>query len=140
MTKQQPMTLTDWRGNPFTIGTTIFYPRMSGRSCEIQEGVVIDIWDAVYDRDVYRWVRFNPEKISHQDATGNDRQTRVKVHPTGRGSRNFYRSDQRLVTDEQGEYVRDEHGRAVWESVDLKPVTLMIIENITVVTCTHKDG
>ncbi|MGI5281692.1 hypothetical protein ACQEVF_59125 [Nonomuraea polychroma] len=138
MTEQQPMTLTDWRGNPYTVGTTIYYPRMSGRSCEIQEGVVIDIWDAVWDRDVFKWVRFNPDKPSHQDVTGRDRQTRVKVQPTGRGSRNFYRSDSRLVTDEHGEVVRDETGRAVWEKTELKPVTLMIIENVTVATCTHK--
>jgi hypothetical protein len=35
--------LQDWRGNAYTIGDRILYPRMSGRSCEMQEGRVTKI-------------------------------------------------------------------------------------------------
>ena len=137
MTEQQPMTRTDWRGNLYTIGTTIFYPRMSGRSCEIQGGVVLDIWEAVYDIVNFNgWVRLNPDNPAHQAAKEQNRATRVKVQPTGRGSRNFYRTDERTVKDESGETVRDERGYAVWEKTEPKPVTILITENITVAEAT----
>ncbi|MFI6485211.1 hypothetical protein ACIBH1_45385 [Nonomuraea sp. NPDC050663] len=130
----EQMTLTDWRGNPYTVGTTVLYPRMSGRSCEICEGVVVDIWEAVYDRKLYKWVRANPDKLAHQAVTGRDREMRVKIQPNGRGSRDFYRSDSRAARDENGDYVYDDDGHMVFEKVDLKPVTLTIIENVTVLT------
>jgi hypothetical protein len=38
-----PDTLTDWRGNTYTIGDRVLYPRTSGRSCEIQEGRITKI-------------------------------------------------------------------------------------------------
>ncbi|MFI9553691.1 hypothetical protein [Nonomuraea endophytica] len=124
------ITLTDWRGNTYTVGTTIFYPRMSGRSCEIQEGQVIEIWEAVFDNRKYRWVRFDADNPNHQ---GVKRETRVKIQP-GRGSRGFYRDDTRRVEDEHGNIVRDEQGHAVWEKVEARAVTLAILENITVVS------
>ncbi|WP_424533677.1 hypothetical protein ACOZ38_25410 [Sphaerisporangium viridialbum] len=131
----EPRTITDWRGNPYTVGTTIFYPRMSGRSCEMAEAVVVDIYDVVWGcDDKIRWERFDPENPAHQAASGRNRVTRVKVQPTGRGSRDFYRSDRRIVKDENGETVRNDEGYAVWEKTDIKPVTLMIINNITVPT------
>jgi hypothetical protein len=128
------MTLADWRGNPYTVGTMIFYPRMSGRSCEIQEGIVLDIWEAVEDRSkAWRttWVRLDPNNPAHQDK---ERETRVKVQPTGRSSRDFYRSNHKVKRDEHGEIVYDEKGRAVWEKTDAKPVTLKVIDNVTVAT------
>ncbi|MFG1709197.1 hypothetical protein ACFLIM_39000 [Nonomuraea sp. M3C6] len=130
MTEQQPMTLTDWRGNPYTVGTLIFYPRMSGRSCEIQEGEVLDIYEAVYDRRTYRgWMRYDAANPDHE---GEERETRVKVQPTGRSSRDFYRTNHQVKRDEHGEIVRDENGRTVWEKAEAKPVTLTVIDNVTV--------
>ncbi|GAA4946259.1 hypothetical protein HD597_006786 [Nonomuraea thailandensis] len=145
MTSEQAeaRTLTDWRGNPYTVGTTVFYPRMSDRSCEIQEGVVIDIWDAVYEYGKWRWVRFDPANPKHQaEAAKPDGRivTKVKVQPTGLGSRNFGRADSTLVQDEQGRLVHDELGRPVYEVGELKPAVIEIIQNITVATCTHRDG
>ncbi|MEU7891727.1 hypothetical protein AB0B45_02555 [Nonomuraea sp. NPDC049152] len=136
MTNEQTelRTLTDWRGNPYTIGTTIFYPRGSSGSIEIQEAEVIDIWDVVTDPDTYDWARFDPDNPKHQ---GLKRTTRVKVQPTGRSSRP---SNYQVKRDEQGEIVRDEDGHPEWEQyeVEHKPVTLLIIGNVTVVdTCTH---
>lgn len=32
--------ITDWRGNEYGVGDTILYPRQSGHSVEIAEGVV----------------------------------------------------------------------------------------------------
>ncbi|MFC7582468.1 hypothetical protein ACFQYP_00660 [Nonomuraea antimicrobica] len=53
-----PLTLTGWRGNPYTVGTTtILYPRGTGGSCEIQEGIVLEIWEIVYDLDKFRRAR-----------------------------------------------------------------------------------
>jgi hypothetical protein len=127
------MTLTDWRGNPYAIGTLIFYPRMSGRSCEIQEGIVLDIWDVVRDRSKFAWIRFDASNPSHQDT---ERVTRIKVQPTGRSSRDFYRSNHQVKRDEHGEVVLDENGRSVWEKTEAKPVTLLITEDVTVAEAT----
>ncbi|MEV4749026.1 hypothetical protein AB0K21_21830 [Streptosporangium sp. NPDC049248] len=138
-TESEPRTLTDWRGNSYTVGTRVFYPRMSGRSCEIQEGTVLDIWDAVYDFDKFRWVHFDPDNPRHQKISGRDRVTKVKVQPTGRGSRDFYRSNKQHKKDNDGKLLYGDDGWPVMEDADAKPVTLAIIENITVV-CTHEDG
>lgn len=60
------LTWTDWRGHDYTVGDTILYARMSGRSCEMAEGIVEDL--AVYYKDDrYRWTRLKdgeavPEK------------------------------------------------------------------------------
>lgn len=128
------MTLTDWRGNPYAIGTLILYPRMSGRSCEVQEGTVLDIYEAVYDRRNHRgWTRYDAANPNHQ---GQERETRVKVQPTGRSSRDFYRSNRQVRRDEHGEIIRDENGHTMWEKTEAKPVTLLITENITVAEAT----
>lgn len=42
-TPENPDTLTDWRGNTYTIGDRVLYPRTSGRSCEMQEGRVLKV-------------------------------------------------------------------------------------------------
>lgn len=90
----------DWRGHEYAVGDTVIYPRMSGRSCEIQEGVVEKIVE--YD---------SPRSRAVQDATGtvirdeNDRVTyervievgrKVRIRPT-RNSRRFYRWDEKAV-------------------------------------------
>lgn len=127
-------TLTDWRGNSYTIGTTIFYPRGSSSSIEIQEAKVVGIWDAVTDPDTYDWARFDPNNPKHQDL---ERTTKVKVQPTGRSSRP---TNYRVKRDEHGEVILNEDGRPEWEQyeVEHKPVTLVIISNITVATCTDQ--
>jgi len=51
------LTWTDWRGNDFTVGDTILYARMSGRSCEMAEGVVVDLFVVYRDPDKYKWTR-----------------------------------------------------------------------------------
>jgi hypothetical protein len=51
------LTWTDWRGNDFTVGDTILYARLSGRSCEMAEGVVEDLFVVWRDRETYKWVR-----------------------------------------------------------------------------------
>ncbi|QFY09607.1 hypothetical protein GBF35_25765 [Nonomuraea phyllanthi] len=124
------MTLTDWRGVPYTIGTLIVYPRGSGGAIEVQEGEVLDIWEAVYDTDVFRWVRYEPNNTDHD---GLERVTRVKVQPTGRCSREPIRHQQ-LHYGEQGHIVFDENGRPVLVPAKAKPVVLLITENITVAT------
>lgn len=48
------ITVEDFRGNTYGVGDTVLYPRMSGRSCELQEGTVVEIkWyeDSEYYRD-----------------------------------------------------------------------------------------
>ncbi|MER7365953.1 hypothetical protein [Nonomuraea wenchangensis] len=125
MTEQQPMTLTDWRSNPYTVGTLILYPRSQGRTVEVQEGKVLDIWDVVW---AGRWVRFEPNNTDHE---GLERVTRVKVQPTGRCSRYDIRHKQ-LLYDEQDQIVYGEDDRPVLVQAAAKPVTLLITENITV--------
>lgn len=45
--------VVDWRGNEIRVGSTVVYPRMSGRSCEIQEGTVEAIFRHAQDRTIY---------------------------------------------------------------------------------------
>lgn len=118
------MKLTDWRGNEYGVGDTVLYARMSGRSCEISEATVVDIWEAYPDYNLRRgwWVRLQE---GQQPPEGKRTETRVKVQPNGRGSRNFYRTDYDYVKNAEGDYERVETG--------IKPVTLNIIANITAV-------
>lgn len=51
------MKLTDWRGNEYGVGDTVLYPRVDGRSAEMAEGVVKEIYVAFYDHDDYKWKR-----------------------------------------------------------------------------------
>jgi hypothetical protein len=62
------LTWTDWRGNDFTVGDTVLYARLSGRSCEMAEGVVTDLMVMYRDPDKYEWARLPegeavPEKL-----------------------------------------------------------------------------
>lgn len=52
-------TWTDWRGNDYTEGDTILYARMSGRSCEMAEGVVVELREFYYSDD-YKWEKLEP--------------------------------------------------------------------------------
>jgi hypothetical protein len=174
------MELTDWRGNVYRKGSRVLYAAMSGRSVELQEAVVVEIYTAYMDQKSYKWKKlkegeevpyqlcWNPEL---QDYTpGLDRvksEVRVKLQPNGRGSRDFHmRNDTAVsyVNRDSGEEVdwkyisknyygtaeKDQWGytkdyQAVhnkiaedgWERketyVTPKPVTLTVIDNITVI-------
>lgn len=50
----------DWRGNHYTVGSLILYTRMSGRSCELAEGRVADLYEVYYGHDDYKWHRLEP--------------------------------------------------------------------------------
>ena len=79
------MNVTDWRGNTYTLGDTILYPRMSGRSVEMQEAVVVDLYHVHYSRETWDWAR-----LPEGEAVTAETPLRVRVRPTGRGSRKFY--------------------------------------------------
>jgi len=106
-------TWTDWRGNPYTVGDTVLYPRLSGRSVHMCEGVVTDLFE-VYQGADYKYVRLapgetaplheiwtwqNPEDPAErsryrrdgwehvQVAVPRDTERRAKIKPTGRSSR-----------------------------------------------------
>lgn len=128
------MRLTDWRGNEYGVGDTILYARMSGRSCEISEATVVDIWQAYSDGGRYNRLAEGDEVPTVQVFNYGTREyetrparieVRVKVQPNGRGSRNFYRTDFDYRENAEGGYDRVETG--------IKPVTLHIIANITAV-------
>lgn len=96
------MRLTDWRGNEYGIGDTVLYPRTSGRSVEMSEATVADIYH-VYYGDNYKWERWDgegPEPTKRVfdgwDEEGNRKtkevsglEIRVQLQPTGHTSRNF---------------------------------------------------
>lgn len=48
----------DWRGNHYTVGSLVLYARMSGRSCEMAEGRVVDLYEVYYDN--YKWNKLAP--------------------------------------------------------------------------------
>jgi hypothetical protein len=146
------MKVTDWRGNAYTIGDTVLYPRMSGRSCEMAEATVADIWLTYTSPETYKWVRLKegqePPIVWHsgmgenpEDPTGPNiwqrreapakTELRVRLQPNGRGSRDFYRADSVFLRDENGSMIRDEDDRAVRVQVPIKPVTLTVVENVT---------
>lgn len=91
------MNKTDFRGNDYGIGDTVLYPRMSGQSCEMQEGVVVafkpfedERWvpNPYFDpNEDYNWktnplrlrekftnhkVQIRPTKSSRFERTGNE--------------------------------------------------------------------
>lgn len=59
--------ITDWRGNEYGVGDTILYPRQSGHSTEIVEGVVEMIFlstPTYYSKPGGVTVRVNPTRSS----------------------------------------------------------------------------
>lgn len=131
------MILTDWRGNDYTIGDTVLYPRTSGRSVEMSEGVVLEIvrgWGGMYNSFTRLAEDEDPPEIRQRDGWDHEaRETiwttvtapvvyRVKLKPSGRTSRNFgYYSD----WERNEETGRREH------TGDVKPVTIQNVQNIT---------
>jgi hypothetical protein len=138
------MRLTDWRGNEYGVGDKVIYGRMSGRSVEMQEAVVAEIYRAYQDNETYKWKRLAEDdeipfmRIYQQlgpDPRGDwgylptgdpvEITVRVRVQPTGKGSRSFYRDDYTASWPDGYE------GKMIVTPHDPKPVTLIIIENIT---------
>lgn len=117
--------LQDWRGNTYGVGDLIVYPRASGRSVEMSDGVVEAIFEVFYDTDSYGWKRVEGANVP-EDAR---RAMRVRVKPTGLGSRGFWRGDWRTYKAE-----REGTGKA-----DVKPVTLINVENITAIVSADDD-
>jgi len=83
--------LIDWRGNVYTVGDTILYPRASGRSLEMQEGRVVAIKPYNFKRYVY----------SDSDEV-EEMRYKVQVDPirSSRFSTGGYRSVEKVVTIE----------------------------------------
>lgn len=49
----------DWRGAEYRAGTRVYYPRMSGRSCELTEAEVVEI----RDRQQWSWKDDGPTEM-----------------------------------------------------------------------------
>ena len=80
---------TDFRGNTFTIGDTVVYPRMSGRSCELQEGIVLAM--KPYTEEKFIGFKY-PDSRKYEDRIYETvTKYKVKIKPT-RNSRGFYRT------------------------------------------------
>lgn len=105
------MRLTDWLGTEYGVGDTIVYPVGSGRSVEMQQATVLDIWTVYNCPKDYKWKRLKegeevPSKLrwnadTHErEPNGEpvDTQLRVRLQPNGKGSRDFHtRTDDKLV-------------------------------------------
>lgn len=107
------MRLTDWLGNEYGPGDTVIYPVMSGRSIEMQQATVIDIWTVYQCPKDYKWKRLDegaevPYKLKHTLVDGEWNyvefdekarlERRVRLQPNGKGSRNFHtRTDEKTV-------------------------------------------
>lgn len=123
--------LTDWRGNQFTVGSLVLYPRMSGRSAEIQEATVTDIWMVYRCPENFDWKRL-PEGaepplgrswnrvLGDYEMVPAKTELRIKVQPI-KSSRNFHRS---------ADYDR-------WKNPEVetsyREATLTITENVTAI-------
>lgn len=79
----------DWRGNLVAPGDTVLYPRMSGRSVEMREASVLEVWRKVADRRRYRW-----DEVLRRHEYDYAAQYVYKLQPTGPGSREFYAGEQ----------------------------------------------
>lgn len=89
--------IVDFRGNIYRVGDTVVYPRMSGRSCELQEAIVVEI-KPFNDTRYVENPAFDPNAPSDNYRKVNQRHIpetfinyKVKVLPT-RNSRGFYRT------------------------------------------------
>jgi hypothetical protein len=126
--------MKDWRGNALTPGCVVLYPRTSGRSCEVQEGILLDVWRVYKPPGSWEWKRLHdgqdvpteevPEWDRHFDPAKPTRpcenELRVRIQPT-RSSRDFHRGG--MTWDrEAGKYE---------PPAEFKPITLTICENVT---------
>jgi hypothetical protein len=141
----------DWRGNTYTVGTLVLYPRLDGRSCEMAEGHILSMTE-VYRNESYKWVTIEPGEprpayltwrwkntetgeISRFGDIGYEHvqvmepcttEKRIRIMPTGRTSRfNGYEFSRKKWDHERKEFVETEQ----------KPVTLTAnVASVTVVT------
>lgn len=105
------MRLTDWLGNEYGEGDTVIYPVGSGRSIEMQQATVLDIWTVYQCPDEYKWKRleegadvphkkqWNPDTREYEPGPElADTQLRVRLQPNGKGSRDFHtRTDSKTI-------------------------------------------
>ncbi|ROO82621.1 hypothetical protein EDD29_0102 [Actinocorallia herbida] len=123
----------DWRGNRVEVGDTVLYPSSAGRSCQITEGTVLDIWQAY--RSEYEWKRY----------------VEGAVLPTESVSEVVVDADGSVLLNERGYAIREEVERSVpleWririqptrdsrafhrkeQGPPSKAVTILICENVT---------
>lgn len=137
---------TDWRGQPVHIGDTVVYPSGSGRSSQMTEGVLIDVWRVIRD-ERWNYKRIEPDEEPPiklvwevvRDDDGNpveedgvylrhqvqvpDFEWRARIQPTG-DSRWRGHGDWRETGDAHTDYA---------EKKTVKAVTLTVIQNITLV-------
>lgn len=150
------LTWTDWRGHDYTVGDTILYARMSGRSCEMAEGVIVDLMVMVRSPKTYKWTRVpdgdpvpthlawqyrnldNPEEhYTYEPRNGNyehvqmqvpdDHERRALITPTMRTSR--------FSSYEWGTkkwWYDEATGESGFKTVERKPIRLTVVESITV--------
>lgn len=100
------MKLTDWRGNDYGVGATVIYPRQSGRSVEVKEAVVLDIYEVYRDPEDWSWKRLPEGELMPDDRPV---ELRVRVQPFKASRFTPWAGDE-----------------------DFKPATLINVENITV--------
>lgn len=147
----------DWRGNLYTVGSLVLYARMSGRSCELAEGRVVDLYE-VYRNQDWKWVKVPAgkeaplvKKWKCYDEAGEemrchgqgcvredevrtpaDTERRAKIMPTMRTSRfnSYAHRNKKWVWDEK----TSSGGYVDLPPEKIKPITLNITESITAVT------
>lgn len=121
----------DWRGQPLTPGDIVFYPSMRSRSCQITEGILLDIYRVYYHPDTYEWTKLEPEQEIPTRPVWRDGEVvgkeecstewRALIQPTG--DSRFPRSSTRGTWNhETGERGPEQAAR---------PITLSIVQNLT---------
>ena len=87
---------TNWLGQNIAVGDTVVYPRLSGRSCHLQEGVLVEL-SLMTEEEARR--QYGSRRVRRDGRTFQEelprekwehhigRPTRAKVQPTERSSR-----------------------------------------------------
>jgi hypothetical protein len=86
-------TVTDWRGNTYTVGSTVLYPRASGRSVEMQEAEVLAIKDTEHTGR-----RYNIETRQYETYEYIKRTVRVMPAKSSRFDRSEWRGPRKATT------------------------------------------
>jgi len=86
-------TATDWRGNTYTVGSKVLYPRASGRSVEMREATVLAIVDK--EQEYYRYDRDAGHRVK---ATQTVRSVRVQPLRSSRFDRSWSGSEHKATT------------------------------------------
>ena len=146
------LTWQDWRGNDYTVGDTVTYPRGSGRSVEMTEAVILDLYEVWYRHDgPYRWVRLAEGELPpfkqegrREDLDGNAlgrdviasidyRLRRWVMHETDEREETKRRATLQPTKLSSRRFFREGIGRYAFEKLDEpRRVTLIDTENITV--------